>query len=342
MILLKRKLLIVFLSSKMVKNIDFICTSLSPLHNVSTFDAIVSAMTTIFSVPFNFLIVASIVKYPHMLYRSFYLIIANVALADLFAALFICPMSVSFHAKEAMNSTISRVEIQLLHSGFFITNGVSVLSMTLLSIDRLGILLDPFAYYAKLTRMRTIVLIVVTWLLSGALVSLYFGLGYIRFLFMFSTTTLLISMICMIATTILFKYRLRQIEKAQTMRKPSCSTPQIVDQRMNKRQETLNNFTQMDKAITSMFIKMLLLFLVNYVPAVGATLYMNFFYNRSPCTFVHITRDFIFLSILTSGLWRAVNFFACLRQLRDAAKTLLRCSRESQCEEIRFHGIVKL
>ena len=327
----------------MVENIDVICTSLSPLHGVSMFDIALSALTTILSVPLNLLIVASIIKYPHMLYRSFYLIIANVALADLLAGLCICPLSVSFHAKEAMNLTIPEVEIKSLHSGFFITNGVSVLSMGLLSIDRLGILLNPFVYYAKVTRVRTIMMIIITWVLSGALVSMYFSFGYIRFLFMFSTTTLLVSMLFMIATVILFKYRLRQIENAERMRKPSCSTPQIVDPRTNaKKQETLNNFTQMDAAITKTFIRMLLLFLINYIPAVGMTLYMNFFPTHSSCTFIHIMRDFIFLSILTSGLWRAINFYICLRPLRDAAKTLLRCKRQRQAEDITIHGIVKL
>ena len=326
----------------MIQNLDNICTSLSPLHGVSTADSILSALTILFTAPLNLVIIISILKYPHLLYRSFYLIIANIALADLLAGLWVCPLSINFHTKEALSSPISEAEPKALHSGFFITNGASVLSMTLLSMDRLGCLINPFIYYAKVTRPRTIIMIVLTWLLAGSLVSLYLTFGYIRFLFIFSATTLFACMLMMVLTTILFMFRLQQSKRAEHARKASSLAPHTVCQSATKKQDILNNFTQMDKDVTKMFIRLLLLFLINYIPAVVLTLYMNFSPKGSSCPFIHLMRDFIFLSILTSGLWRAINFYVCLVPLRDSAKMLIMCQKRSHCKEISCNTIVML
>lgn len=321
----------------MPSNIDNICNIHPMILSLCAFDAIFSSILSIFTIPLNLIIFITILRYSHLLYRSFYLIIANIALADLIAGLVTCPLSVNFHTKEALNATISQTDTQTLHFTFFVTNKVSVLSMALLSIDRLGVLFNPFTYYQKFTKLRTYIMLGTTWIVSISLATLYFKFGYIRFLAIFSISTVMVAGFFMIATYILFKFRLKQCKNEESA-VTGNQGPRKIDNRAKKQRQTLNNFTQMDKTITKTFIWMLLLFLVNYLPAVIITTYMNICTDCS-CTFIHIMRDFIFLSILSSGLWRGINFLICLSALRGAVKIIIPFWKDNTAEKAVIHSM---
>lgn len=301
----------------MFTNLDMRCGTESMITGISYFSAVSSALCFCVAVPVNLIILVSVVKFRHFLHRSFYLIIASIALADFLGGLIVDSLSVNYHFKETLGNVtdISKLEIQSLHYTFFVTNGASVLSMTILCLDRIGMLVNPFVYYEKITPFRTIILLVFAWLLSVGLSTFYFRSGYIRILALFAVTAIAVAIVMMIGTTVLYNKRLQESRRAEFA---GCNSNGI----NNSRQKTLNNFTKMDKRITTTFLIMLILFLVNYLPAVVLIIYLNICQACS-CEFVHIARDIVLVSILSSGVWRALNFTLRLTALREAMKTLV-------------------
>ena len=138
-----------------------------------------------------------------------------IVIADLLAGCITHLLSISFHIKEGLGQTHHKLETKSLHYTFFITNGVSVLSMAILSMDRLGVLLNPFLYYNIMTKQKMIGLLVCTWILFGSLACLYFRFGYIRYLAIFALSTVVLTTIVMVITMILFNRRLRESKKAE-------------------------------------------------------------------------------------------------------------------------------
>ena len=301
----------------MFTNLDMRCGTESMITGISYFSALSSALCFCVAVPVNLIILVSVVKFRHFLHRSFYLIIANIALADFLGGLIVDSLSVNYHFKETLGNVtdISKLEIQSLHYTFFVTNGASVLSMTILCLDRIGVLVNPFVYYEKITPFRTIILLVFAWLLSVGLSTFYFRSGYIRILALFAVTAIAVAIVMMIGTTALYNKRLQESRRAEFA---GCNSNGI----NNSRQKTLNNFTKMDKRITTTFLIMLILFLVNYLPTVVLIIYLNIC-KACSCEFVHIARDIVLVSILSSGVWRALNFTLRLTALREAMKTLV-------------------
>ena len=320
----------------MFENLDTKCNSESPVTEMSFFDAGFTVLVSCISVPLNILILVSIIKMYHLFHRTFYLIIANIALADLVSGTLVNILSLNFHIKEGLQAPISPFEISSMHYLFFMSNSVSVLSMAFLSIDRLGVLLNPFYFYRLMTRTRTIAVLVSTWLISGGLSVIYFEVGFLRYLVVFSLTTVGLTMLIMVATMVLFKRRLAESERADASRQSPTPRGSIdVGVPQGKHKTTLHNFTKMDKRVTTTFLWMLVLFIVNYLPCLVITAYVNLCETCS-CGFVHIMRDVIFLFILASGMCRAINFIARLTLLRETIKALVLCSKRSQPEGFEF------
>jgi len=319
--------------------LDHKCKTESSNVPVSYTCAIVSAILIVFTVPANAAIIISIIRHGRLLHRNFYFIIANIAIADLICGLLTSPISVNHHLKEVhKNYTLPQGEVRLLHLSFFITNAVSVLSMTALSVDRLGVLLYPFVYYEKVTRLRIIFILVCTWFLSIGMAVSYIWIGYIRYLTIFAVMTVMLTMLVMIATMVLFKYRLIQSRRDEAATIPSTSDTRTKETKRRHRCRSLHHFTQVDQKITKTFLWMLLLFLVNYSPAVIVATFINICTNCR-CHIVHVMRDIVFLPILTSGLWRAILFIMKLKVLRNAIKSVIQCNKvHSDSGRVYFHS----
>lgn len=327
-------------------NLDEVCGKLSVITGLSYFNASFSIFLIVTAVPLNLLVLVAIIKLHHFFHRSFYLIIANIAMADMLCGVITNSLSVNFNLKEAFGSgnTTTEIltwEVQSLHYTFFVFNSVSVLSMALLSIDRLGILLDPYYYYSVMTKARTIILLVLIWVTSFALSGVYFEVGYIRYLAVFSLTTVAVTMIVMIVTMVLFKQRLSESQKAVAMSQASPAPRGSIDVGLpssgHRRRTALHNFTQMDKRVTTTFLWMLLLFLLSYLPALIITTYMNVC-EKCDCKFVHIMRDVVFLFILAGGLFRVVNFIVRLTTLNEAVKSLFAVRKKPAVSGLEFNS----
>lgn len=304
------------------EKVDKICGSVSSFRELSYFVASWSVFLVLTTCAANALILLALKKHRHLMSRNFYIIIANIAIADLLNGLVVAPLSTSFHLKEALGPDvviIQPVEQSVMTYLFFLTNGVSVLSMAVLSIDRMGVLLNPFFYYAHLKRTTMLAVLLTAWIVMSLLPVVYLRVGYIRFLAIFASSTVALTMFVMATTMVLLRRRVRAAQQEGFLSRPKGSDADRI-------QQDSGAFTRVDLRITKTFMVMLLLFFIIYLPCVVLIIYMNVC-TTCDCSFIHVMRDLVFAIILSSGLCRALNFLVRLDALHDAVKSILSMTR---------------
>jgi len=318
----------------MWNNLDIICGGTSGVQIVSYVDFVISIILFLLTTPLTILLILAIARNKHLLNRNYYLVVFNILLADCMMALVTDPMSIVFHIKEALGPRVVAIPAQeqsAMHISLFFTNIVAVLSMAVLALDRMGVILSPFSYYGIMTKFRLKLIMVSTWIAAGGITIIYLFIGYIRFLVVFSFSTVILTLIFMIITMVLLRRRLkiakayehqRRDSRASVLRRESHRDSELLSFR--RRTENTFEFTQLDKKITKTFLWMLVLFVINYVRCVVLVVYMNLC-TECDCEFVHIMRDIIWIAVLASPLCRSLNFLIRLTTLREAVKQQTSC-----------------
>jgi len=184
------------------------CNQTTNIQALSIFTAATSAMICIAATVINLLLLYVFKRNAIFFKRraSFYGLLLNIVLADLSTGIFSSGFSVYFHTKEALGLVITTLDSRLLHSSILIINGASVLTMSLLCVERMLVLFKP--YLCKQTTGTTHKLMLVgagIWLVASLSVIPYFKSGYIRYLLIFSGTTVLLTFIFLLATTFVYK-----------------------------------------------------------------------------------------------------------------------------------------
>ena len=309
----------------MLQNLDKQCGNLSNVPILSYVNSAVSIILFLSTVAINLLIVLALHTDRQLLSRNYYFIIYNIALADALMGLICEPLSVYFHFKEAIHTHMPIVQ-KIMHFAFFVTNTVAVLSMTVLAVDRFCVAMFPFYYYSKYTKSKMITTLLATWMISVSVSISYFFIGYIRFLAVFASSSVIITLIFMVVTMYILR---KQLEKTRNdeMERQNMSRSRnssVIKIRWNSDGEI--EFTQVDKKVTKTFLYMLSFYLLTYLPSLCLIIYLNVC-EQCNCSFIHIFRDVVFLSILSSGLFRGMNFVLCLETIRKAIKMLITKSK---------------
>ena len=330
----------------MWNNLDSICGGTSPVQIASYVGFVISIILLFITTPLTLSIAYALMMKSRyqLLTRNYFLVILNITIADTIMAIIAHPMSVSFHIKEALGPSVVRlpkIEQTVMHIVFFFTNIVAVLSMAVLALDRLGVILAPFSYYKNMTRIRIKMILACTWLSAIGITIVYLYIGYIRFLVVFSFSTVGLTLTLMIITMILLRRRLNLAKAYEVQQRRDSRASVAIGRResnrpINHRQhsihsrrrtETMLEFTPADQRITATFLWMLVLFVMNYVPCVILVLYMNIC-EECDCDFVHIMRDIIWFMILASPLCRALNFLVRLETLRETVQSAFKRSAD--------------
>ena len=309
----------------MLQNLDKQCGNLSNVPILSYVNSAVSIILFLSTVTINLLIVLALHTDRQLLSRNYYFIIYNIALADALMGLICEPLSVYFHFKEAIHTHMPIVQ-KIMHFAFFVTNTVAVLSMTVLAVDRFCVAMFPFYYYSKYTKSKMITTLLATWMISVSVSISYFFIGYIRFLVVFASSSVIITLIFMVVTMYILR---KQLEKTRNdeMERQNMSRSRnssVIKIRWNSDGEI--EFTQVDKKVTKTFLYMLSFYLLTYLPSLCLIIYLNVC-EQCNCSFIHIFRDVVFLSILSSGLFRGMNFILCLETIQKAIKMLITKSK---------------
>jgi len=81
-------------------------------------------------------------------------------------------------------------------------------------------------------------------------------------------------------------------------------------------------YSTSEKRVNKSFIIMLLVFVITYLPACIMTAYMNLC-STCNCTFIHSCRDLTYLFILSSAVFRPLNFILRLKTMRKEIYKLM-------------------
>ena len=330
-------------------------TNCSDTHNMtelSCFTFSMSVMLALLTIPTNLAVILSLLRKKQILCQSaFHKILLNVAFADLLTGLVSDSVSISFHLKELLRIPISLEEKIALHTTLFVINGASILNMVLLCIDRVAALKKPLLYRNGLVNWKCLLALASTWVLSSCLIGLYFKYGYIRYLAVFSTTTVAFACVSLFVTIGIFHIHIfnksskidfnlskdiknNNIEKCEQvsrvenldnkeisingLQSDSSSSKENVKTTSRRKKKS-----EIERSVNKSFIIMLIVFLVSYLPACVMIIYMNAC-EDCDCILVHILRDLTYLAILSSALLRPLNFIYRLKIVNITIKKLFK------------------
>ncbi|XP_065651474.1 uncharacterized protein LOC105847149 [Hydra vulgaris] len=101
------------------------------------------------------------------------------------------------------------------------------------------------------------------------------------------------------------------------------------DKQVTNQNNIIFNFNQVnlksysaEQRVNQSFIIMLFVFFITYFPACGVTLYLNLC-GLCNCTLTHVLRDFTYLSLLSSALWRSINFACRITTLKKRINEII-------------------
>jgi len=307
-------------------------------HNykeLSFFSATVSLILCITTIPTSCLIIAALYKSRNTLFTStFYKIVLNIVVSDLMTGLIGDTGAVNFLIREGLMMKASPAHVYWVHIPLFLNGGVSILTLSILSLDRVVALLRPFKYRDGVKPWKVFATLSLTWVTSGLLTIVYFYIGYIKYLMVYAFTTVLFSTACLIFTTIVYRKKFRTKTRISVVLPAKTTAMSPIPTHKNShssagqqsvrrdRSKTYSTSSQMERRVNSSFIIILLLFLLTYLPACIMTIYMNVC-TECNCLLIHVLRDLTFLLILASALLRGINFISRLTTIRRAIRKML-------------------
>ncbi|EDO33749.1 predicted protein, partial [Nematostella vectensis] len=102
--------------------------------------------------------------------------IANLAFADLVVGLVTEPVAIIHHFQIGLG--VLEIGSSVIHMSFFISCTASVLSLSVLTLDRYIAITSPFKYKTKLNPGHAAILCAIVWTISIVFPFLYFHIGY--------------------------------------------------------------------------------------------------------------------------------------------------------------------
>ena len=400
----------------MVEFLEIIEEKCGQIHNntaLSISSATVASSLMFLTIPSNALLIFVLVKERKKKYKTlFYKLLLNIAFADLLTGIVAEPSAVSMLTKEALRHRIVKYEVIVFHVSLFYTDAVALLTLTLLSIDRIVAILCPIKHFKGVKKNTENVLVSSAWTGAFILVLPYFKLNFIRQSLIFSTVNVAVAVLSLFVTLVMYVRKLRPSHAAVYRKNPcrggsrvitnkkisatrsvdsngvnrvveggaamtssitqltTSATREIKDRTqhnkkhkqqtstntfvvgmkpslatqsrpqtgvgttsavasrttkggsnssnnfLNKRRSHLRQIHNQHKA-TLTFITMICVFLATYLPSVATMIYMNFC-TSCDCSVIHILRDVSSLCVLSSSMFRPLNFILTLRHVRKS------------------------
>ena len=282
-----------------LKSIDYRCGTVTNSTALSVVSTAAAGVFMVFTVPLNAVIIYSLVKEHRKKYKSlFYKLLFNIAMADLLTGLIADPSAVNSTTKEALRQKIRLTDIYFIHVSLFFTDAVALLTLTVLSIERIIALVFPIKHHNGIRKRTENLLVISVWPLAMLLILPYFQIKFIRQLLVFSSINIIFTVLSLIVTTITYRYKLgvnktkkSARERTNTnkemdtkLQKPSLNesdgavvfNKQSLDSLPDKEHQSQNvviekrlsndrQFSSQQKA-TRTFILMLLVFVITYLP----------------------------------------------------------------------------
>ena len=299
------------------------CGGTHRLPALSVFTTITTGLLSLSTVGLNLLILLTIVRNKSNAFRPmFFRAVFNISLADLFTGLIVDSLCFNFVLKEALGLGLSATEKTLSHLSFFMFSGVAVITVGLLSIERLWALVKPVNHLKGQKLWQSVLVGAFTWVLSIGLSMAYFKVGYIKCLVVFASTTVVFSFVLMIVMLLVYERRMVVNRKKRGRYTVTRTDSNLKSGRQSSMKGKLSQAGE--RRVTKTFMLMLVVFLVSFLPTVIMIIYMNNC-TQCNCILIHTMRDLTYLLVVAGALMRPINYILRLRVLRRAiAKTVSR------------------
>ena len=160
-------------------NVDFRCTQMQIRVGLAIFSVVVTLLFLVTAAPLNAIIINCLWTQRHKKFKgTFYWLLLNIAVADLLKVTVTAPVYFEVNLKKAMMMGLGDVENYMLHLSLFFTDAVALLSVILLSIDRITAMLYPIQHHNGAISKVENKLVALAWTLS-----LFLTLPYICLLY---------------------------------------------------------------------------------------------------------------------------------------------------------------
>lgn len=294
------------------------CGAIHHLPALSIFTTVATGLLIIATVGLNALVLFTIIRNKSNTFKPvFFRAVFNIALADLFTGLIVDTLCFNFVLKESLGLQLSAIEQKLSHLSFFIFSGVAVVTVGLLSVERLWALIKPFNHLKGLKAWQSVLIASATWVISIGLSLAYLKVGFIRCLVVFSSTTVVCSFVLMIVMLVVYERRMELNRKKRNRYSVTRSDSNCKSTKRLSMKDTLSQAGE--KRVTKTFMLMLVVFLISFLPTIVMIIYMNNCIDCN-CVLIHTMRDLTYLLIVAGAFMRPVNYILRLRVLRRAIK----------------------
>ena len=271
---------------------------------LSYFTVALSVVLMIFAIAGNTLVCIAVYKDPFKELRTPYMFwIVNLAVTDLTTGSITLPLSVVTHALEA--NGIQKDIHSYFRTTYFISCTAGILSMAAFSVDRFIAIKWPIRYRCLLRAKVCLIMAGLIWIISFSVSMLHLVIGYINYLFIFAQVTFIIAI-----SISLFTFRLyRRLNHINQIRRNLSNSQSVTPLRQSNRN------------ITKLFLKILLLFLFCYAPAI-VMMYILKFCLSCPCTARHVLRDLQILLIMSNSAINPYVSTLCLKSFQRALSAI--------------------
>lgn len=295
------------------------CGARNNITALSSFSTGISALIMLLAVPINLFIMVSLYKEHKKKELTFLKLVLNLAAADFMTGLIVCPSSVVVHLKEALFLPFSSQEIFLLHFSLFFADGVALIALTTLSLDRLICMVYPIRYFKGINKKYKFLFLALPWPLGGLLVLPYFKLLFIRQLAFYTAVNIVVAIISLFVTMIGSRYVL-DIQNSKKNNHIQRHRNNDNNMRSNVQETSHRNQAKITKA----FQRMILVFIIVYLPTAITMIYMNAC-QKCDCVVVHVMRDLSMVSLLSSSILRPIVFITSLTILTKRFWIFCKC-----------------
>ena len=277
----------------------------------------------------NLMIVIAVVKDPLKKLRSpFNYFVVNLAVADLIVGIISMPIGIYNHTLEYLK-TKPDVLKRVFTVTLFISLTASLLCLITLSVDRYVAITFPMKYRSNLTWRKCWIGSFVIWILSLSLPLIYLKVGYINYLMIYVNTAVVIAAITLVMTYIrIYKFLRGQIQRMKEISRTTSNETKMLESKRTLQQ----------KKVTRVFLWILVLFLVCYIPAT-IIVYILQFCATCHCESIHVMRDTTFYLLTVNSCMNPFVYALKNKHYRHALTQVWKNSRGSMSSLTRLWSL---
>ena len=296
---------------------------------LSLLTAIIGSVFCIVITLGNLMIVIAVVKDPLKKLRSpFNYFVINLAVADLIVGIISMPIGIYNHTLEYLK-TKPDVLKRVFTVTLFISLTASLLCLITLSVDRYVAITFPMKYRSNLTWRKCWIGSFIIWILSLSLPFIYLKVGYINYLMIYVNTAVVIAAITLVMTYIrIYKFLRGQIQRMKEISRTTSNETKMLESKRTLQQ----------KKVTRVFLWILVLFLVCYIPAT-IIVYILQFCTACRCESIHVMRDTTFYLLTVNSCMNPFVYALKNKHYRHALTQVWKNSRGSMSSLTRLWSL---